>query len=158
NCCGKINFPDGEIYTGPNLNVPDGGVNGRVCGSLPTLFRNQRAEGIALTFENGKVIEATADVGEDYLHAMLDLDEGAKRVGEVAIGTNNAVIYPTKSILYDEKMGGTFHIALGRGYPQTGNTNASALHWDMIFDLRNGGTIHADGELFYRDGEWLIDQ
>ena len=155
NCCGKINFPDGEVYTGPNLKAGDGGVNGVARYSFPTLYRNTEVHEIELKFENGAVVEANASKGQDFLREMVSQDAGAKYVGEIAIGTNYQMTTVTKNILFDEKFGGTFHLALGKGYPQTGNTNASALHWDMIFDLREGGSITADEEEFYRDGQFL---
>lgn len=155
NCCGKINFPDGEVYTGPNLNSANGGVNGIARFSLPTLYRNTEVEKIELVFEKGKVVQANASKGESFLRAMIDQDDGAKKVGEIAIGTNYQMQKVTKNILFDEKFGGTFHLALGKGYPQTGNTNQSGLHWDMIFDLREGGTITADGERFYQNGQFI---
>jgi aminopeptidase len=155
NCCGTINFPDGEIYTGPNAHAVDGGVNGIVRYSLPTVFRNIEVHDIELTFKQGKVIKASASKNEEYLQKMIAFDEGSQYVGEIAIGTNEKIQTCTKNILFDEKIGGTFHLALGMGYPQTGNTNKSALHWDMIFDMRKGGTIHADGELFHQDGRFV---
>lgn len=155
NCCGKINFPDGEVYTGPNLKAEDGGVNGVARYSLPTLYRNTEVHNIELKFEKGAVVEAKASRGQEFLHEMIAQDPGAKYVGEIAIGTNYQMKTVTKNILFDEKFGGTFHLALGKGYPQTGNTNQSALHWDMIFDLREGGSITADGKEFYRDGQFL---
>ncbi|MBS0656131.1 MAG: aminopeptidase [Verrucomicrobia bacterium] len=155
NCCGKINFPDGEVYTGPNLNAPDGGVNGIARFSFPTLYRNVEARDIELVFEKGAVTRAKASKGEDFLKEMISQDPGAKFAGEIAIGTNYHMQRITKNILYDEKFGGTFHLALGKGYPQTGNTNESALHWDIIFDLRQNGSITADGELFFKNGKFL---
>lgn len=155
NCCGKINFPDGEVYTGPNLKAPDGGVNGIVRYSFPTLYRNVEVDEIELVFEKGAVTKAKASKGEEFLHAMIGQDEGAKFVGEIAIGTNANMNRVTKNILFDEKFGGTFHLALGKGYPQTGNTNQSALHWDMIFDLRQNGSIKADGKLIYENGHFV---
>ncbi|CCB90456.1 Aminopeptidase [Waddlia chondrophila 2032/99] len=155
NCCGKINFPDGEVYTGPNLKASDGGVNGIARYSFPTLYRNTEVHEIELKFEEGAVVEANASKGQEFLREMIAQDTGAKFVGEIAIGTNYQMTTVTKNILFDEKFGGTFHLALGKGYPQTGNTNASALHWDMIFDLRNGGSITADEKEFYRDGQFL---
>ena len=155
NCCGKINFPDGEVYTGPNLSAPDGGVNGVAKFSFPTLYRNTEVRDIELHFEKGAVVEAKASKGEAFLKEMIAQDEGAKFVGEIAIGTNTNMKNITKNILFDEKFGGTFHLALGKGYPQTGNTNESALHWDIIFDLREGGSIAADGKRFYQDGKVL---
>lgn len=155
NCCGKINFPDGEVYTGPNLNAPDGGVNGRVCYSFPTLYRSVEVDQIELEFKNGAVVSSKASKGEAFLKEMIAQDEGARFVGEIAIGTNPHMNRVTKNILFDEKFWGTFHLALGKGYPQTGNTNHSALHWDMIFDMRQGGSIKADGELVSENGEFV---
>lgn len=154
NCCGKINFPDGEVFTGPNLKATDGGVNGVVRCSLPTIYRNVEVHDIELIFKNGAVVEAKASKNEAFLREMIAQDEGAKFIGEIAIGTNYSIQKCTKNILFDEKIGGTFHLALGKGYPETGNTNESALHWDMIFDLRQGGTIHADEELISKDGKF----
>lgn len=155
NCCGRINFPDGEVYTGPNLKAKDGGVNGVARFAMPTLYRNVEVHNIELEFEKGAVVSAKATKGQEFLREMIAQDEGAKFVGEIAIGTNYNVNRITKNILFDEKFGGTFHFALGKGYPQTGNTNNSALHWDMIFDLREGGTIAADGTVFYENGRFL---
>lgn len=155
NCCGKINFPDGEVYTGPNLNSPCGGVNGVARYSMPTVYRNVEVHDIELIFKNGAVEKANASKGESFLREMIRSDAGAKFVGEIAIGTNYHMNKITKNILFDEKFGGTFHLALGKGYPQTGNTNESALHWDIIFDLRTEGSIFADGELFFQNGKFL---
>lgn len=154
NCCGRLNFPDGEVYTGPNLKAADGGVNGVVRYSLPTIYRNVEVHDIELTFKNGAVTDAKASKNQPFLLEMISQDPGAKFVGEIAIGTNYHIKKCVKNILFDEKIGGTFHLALGKGYPETGNTNESALHWDMIFDLRQGGTIHADGELIVENGKF----
>ena len=121
---------------------------------MPTIYRNVEVHDIELTFKNGAVIEAKASKNEAFLKEMIAQDPGAKFVGEIAIGTNFRITKCTKNILFDEKIGGTFHLALGKGYPETGNTNESALHWDMIFDLREGGTIHADGELIEENGRF----
>lgn len=155
NSCGKRNYPDGEVFTGPNLNASDGGVNGVVYYSFPALWQNKVVEGIKLTFEKGKVVEAKAARNEVFLRAMLEQDAGASRLGEIAIGTNFKIQDFTQNILFDEKIGGTFHAALGMGYPETGNTNQSALHWDMICDLHEGGTIEVDGELISKNGKFL---
>lgn len=155
NCCGRINFPDGEVYTGPNLQAGDGGVNGIVRFSLPTIYRNVEVHDVELVFKNGAVTEARASKNEAFLHEMIGQDAGAKFVGEIAIGTNFKLQKCTKNILFDEKLGGTFHLALGKGYPETGNTNESALHWDLIFDLRPGGMIYADDELISKDGKLM---
>lgn len=156
NCCGKRNYPDGEVFTGPNLKATDGGVNGVVKYTYPAIWQNTLVEGVELTFEKGKVVKATATRNEAFLKAILAQDEGASRLGEIAIGTNYKIKTFTKDILFDEKIGGTFHAALGMGYPETGNTNQSALHWDMICDLRQGGSITVDGEIISRDGKFLF--
>jgi aminopeptidase len=155
NLCGTINFPDGEIYTGPNLNVADGGVNGIVKYDFPTIYRGVEVDGIELTFKSGAVIEAKASRNEAFLHSMIEQDAGAKYVGEIALGTNYCVSTGVKDILFDEKIGGTFHTALGMGYPETGNTNQSALHWDLICDLRKDGIIYADNEKIFENGIYL---
>lgn len=156
NCHGESNFPDGEVFTGPR------GVDGHVNYTFPAIYNGREVEGVRLNFKGGKVIDASARKGEDFLLQMLDQDAGARFLGEIAIGTNYGITEHTKDILFDEKIGGTFHAAVGAGYPETGNTNESALHWDMICDLRPntqrgwpGGTIEADGEIFHRDGKFL---
>jgi aminopeptidase len=156
NSSGKRNYPDGEVFTGPNLKAADGGVNGVVHYTFPAIWQNQVVEGVELTFEKGRVVQATARRNENFLKAMLSQDEGASRLGEIAIGTNYKIQTFTQNILFDEKIGGTFHAALGMGYPETGNTNQSALHWDMICDLREGGTIEADGEMISKEGKFLF--
>ncbi len=156
NSCGKRNYPDGEVFTGPNLNASDGGVNGKVCFTYPAIWQNTVVEGVELTFEKGRVVEAKATRNQSFLRTILNQDEGASRLGEIAIGTNYKIKEFTQNILFDEKIGGTFHAALGMGYPETGNKNQSALHWDMICDLREGGSIAADGELFSQNGRFLF--
>lgn len=155
NCAGRENFPDGEVFTGPNLNAPDGGVNGTVRFSFPAVHKGREVDGVELTFERGRVVEAKADKNLDYLISMLDQDEGARAVGEIAIGTNYNIQRFTKNTLFDEKIGGTFHLAVGAGYPESGNTNDSGLHWDMVCDLRPGGTITVDGEVISKNGRFL---
>lgn len=156
NSCGKRNYPDGEIFTGPNLNAADGGVNGVVKYTFPAIWQNTVVEEIELTFEKGVVVDAKAKRNEVFLKAMIGQDPGASRLGEIAIGTNYKIKDFTQNILFDEKIGGTFHAALGMGYPETGNKNESALHWDMICDLREGGTISADGEVISKDGKFVF--
>lgn len=156
NSCGKRNYPDGEIFTGPNLNAKDGGVNGVVKYTYPAIWQNTIVEDIELTFEKGKVVNAKASKNETFLKTILTQDEGASRLGEIAIGTNYQIKTFTKNILFDEKIGGTFHAALGMGYPETGNRNQSALHWDMVCDLRQGGTIFVDGEVISKDGQFIF--
>ncbi|MEM7033079.1 MAG: aminopeptidase [Chloroflexota bacterium] len=152
NACGTANFPDGEIFTGP---VEDS-VNGWVNFTYPAYFMSNEVIGAKLTFQDGMVIEAKADRNEDFLVSVLDTDPGARRLGEFAIGTNKDIQRFTGSILFDEKIGGTVHMAVGQGYPATNSQNNSKVHWDMICDMQNGGEILADGELFYKDGEFLV--
>jgi aminopeptidase len=159
NNAGTTNFPDGEVFTGPNLKASNGGVNGTVCVTFPTIMKQVKVTGIQLTFEKGAVVKATATENEDFLLGMIDQDQGSRYVGEVALGTNYAISTGTTNILFDEKIGGTFHIALGKGYPETGNMNQSALHWDLVTDMRTSGTIYLDGELIsekglFVDPEW----
>lgn len=156
NSCGKRNYPDGEVFTGPNLNASDGGVNGVVHYTFPAIWQNTVVEGVELTFEKGKVIQAKARRNESFLKTILSQDEGASRLGEIAIGTNYKIKTFTQNILFDEKIGGTFHAALGMGYPETGNHNKSALHWDMICDLREGGTISVDGKIISQNGVFVF--
>jgi len=162
NCCGHENFPDGEVFTGPNLDAPDGGVNGVVKYSFPAVHNGREVHDIELTFEKGSVVNARASKGLDFLEKMLDQDQGARRLGEIAIGTNYNITEYTKNTLFDEKIGATFHAAVGAGYPETGNTNESGLHWDMVCDLRGsasggGGTIEVDGEVISKDGRFVFD-
>lgn len=152
NSDGHKNMPSGEIFTGP---VEDS-VNGWVRFSYPSIVGGRAVSGIQLRFEEGKVVEASAEQNDDLLQAQLNTDEGARYLGEFAIGTNFGINQFTGSILYDEKIGGTIHMAIGQGYPETGSQNSSAVHWDMICDMREDSEIHVDGELFYRNGEFTI--
>jgi aminopeptidase len=152
NCDGRENFPDGEIFTGP---VEDS-ANGYVRFTYPACEGGREVENVCLSFENGKVVKATAAKNEEFLLTMLDIDEGARFLGEFAFGTNKGVQRFTKNILFDEKIGGTVHMALGTGYPETGSKNRSAIHWDMICDLRQGGEVWVDGVLFAKDGTFTI--
>lgn len=153
NCACKVNVPDGEIFTSPVENS----VNGHVFYSYPTLYEGFEVTGVRLWFEDGKVVKATADKNEEFLLKKLDTDPGARYLGEFAIGTNEGIQNFTGQILFDEKIGGSFHMALGHGYPQTKSQNDSAIHWDMICDLRNGGRIVIDDELFYENGKFVIN-
>ncbi|MCH9610916.1 MAG: Aminopeptidase 2 [Chlamydiales bacterium] len=150
NSCGKRNFPDGEVFSGPGL------VEGIVRYTFPAIYNGTIVEDVELIFEKGKVVSAKASKNEAFLHAMINQDEGASYLGEIAIGTNYNIPKFTQNILFDEKIGGTFHAALGAAYPETNCTNQSALHWDMICDLREGGTIEADGELISKDGKFTL--
>jgi aminopeptidase len=151
NCDGHENFPDGEVFTGP---IEDA-VDGVICYSFPAVHGGRECDGIRLTFRGGKVVDATASKGEDFLIAMLDQDAGARVLGEIAIGTNYSVKRYTKNTLFDEKIGGTFHAAVGSSYPESGGKNDSGLHWDMVCDLRRGGQIFVDGELISENGRFL---
>jgi len=146
---GHKNFPGGEIFTGP---VEDS-VNGTIEFTYPAYLPGREVSGVRLVFERGVVVEASARDGEDFLHRMLDMDEGARRLGEFAFGCNPGIQQFTKNTLFDEKIGGTLHMALGRAYPETGGTNLSALHWDMVYNLRNGAEVTVDGEVLSQNGE-----
>ena len=152
NCHGIRNFPDGEIFTCP---VEDS-VNGSVAFNLPTVDQGQELHGVRLVFREGVVVEASAEKGDDHLRAQLDLDAGARRLGEFAIGTNDGIDRFTRNILFDEKMGGTLHMALGRSAGGAGGVNQSAIHWDMVHGMRDGGEIRVDGELLYHNGEFAL--
>lgn len=152
NAAGEANFPDGEVFTGP---VEDS-ASGRVRFSFPAIYHGREVNDVELLFEQGKVVHARAAKGEEYLHAMLDTDPGARYLGEFAFGLNYNIKRFTRNILFDEKIGGTLHMAVGIGYPETGSKNTSGLHWDMICDLRNGTEVLADGELIYRNGRFLV--
>ena len=154
NCDGKMNFPDGEVFTAP---IEDS-VEGVIRFSFPGIYSGKEVEDIRLTFREGKVVEATAAKGEELLHSLLETDEGARRVGEFAIGTNFGITKFTRNMLFDEKIGGTIHLALGSTYYETGGKNESGIHWDMLCDMRDGGEIYADGKLIYRNGKMLIDK
>lgn len=149
---GHYNLPGGEFFTSPVENS----ANGYIRYSFPASFNGRSVEDVRLRFENGVVVEAQAAQGQDYLEQMLSIDEGAKRLGEFAFGNNRNVDRCTKNILFDEKMGGTIHLALGNGFAEVGGQNHSALHWDMVCDLRQGSEIRVDGELFCKDGEFVI--
>ncbi|MFH1382672.1 MAG: aminopeptidase [Chloroflexota bacterium] len=153
NCDGHYNMPDGEIFTGPVENS----VEGHVCFSYPAIYSGREVTGVRLWFEKGKVVKASADKNEDFLIKTLDTDAGSRTVGEFAIGTSEGITRFTREILFDEKIGGSFHMALGAGYPETGSKNESAIHWDMICDLRDGGEIRADDELLYQNGKFTIE-
>jgi len=151
NCDGKENFPDGEIFTSPVEND----INGHICFSFPGIYAGKEIEGIRLEVKDGKVVKAAADKGEDLLKALLQTDEGASFFGEVAIGTNYGIQKFTRNMLFDEKIGGTIHMAIGDSMPEAGGRNRSAIHWDMLCDMRSGGKIYADGQLFYENGKFI---
>lgn len=153
NCDGKENFPDGEIFTSPIENS----INGHITFSFPGIYSGKEIEGIELEVKAGKVVEAKAKKGEDLLKALLATDEGSCFFGEVAIGTNYGIKEFTRNMLFDEKIGGTVHMAIGDSMPEAGGKNKSTIHWDMLCDMRNGGRIFADGELFYENGRFIDD-
>jgi aminopeptidase len=151
-CTGEHNMPDGEFFTGP---VEDS-VEGEVAFSFPAVYGGREVAGVRMRFEAGKVVDASAERGEAFLIETLDTDEGARRLGELGIGTNYGIATATKEILLDEKIGGTVHMAIGMSYPESGGANESAVHWDMVCDLRQGGTITVDGEELQRDGKFVV--
>lgn len=151
NCDGKVNFPDGEVFTGP---IEDS-VEGHIRFSFPGIYMGKEIEDISLTLSKGRVVKAFAAKGEDLLNALLDTDEGSRGVGECAIGTNYSIDRFTRNMLFDEKIGGTIHMAVGFGIPESGSKSISSLHWDMLCDMKKGGEIYADGELFYKDGKFI---
>jgi len=152
NCDCHVNVPDGEVFTGP---VEDS-LEGHVYYSYPAIHSGREVSGIRLWFEKGKVVKATAEKNEEFLLKTLETDEGARYVGEFAIGTNHGITKFTKNILFDEKIGGSFHMALGSSYPETGGRNQSAIHWDMICDLRDGGEIWVDDVILYKNGQFVV--
>ena len=154
NCDGHENFPDGEVFTGPVLDS----VNGVIRFSFPAVHHGREVQDVRLVFRDGKVVEASAAKGEDFLISMLDTDSGSRFLGECAIGTNYQIRQYTKNTLFDEKIGGTVHFALGAGYPETGNTNQSGLHWDMVLDLRPGGHVEIDGVKINVDGKFTREE
>jgi aminopeptidase len=151
NSDGKANFPSGEIFTGP---IEDS-VSGKISFSYPAIYLGREVQGISLEFKNGKVVQAKAEKGEDLLKSLLDLDEGARTLGEFAFGNNYRIQRFTKMILFDEKIGGTIHCALGSSYPETGGKNQSSFHWDMICDMHQG-RVWADEKLIYENGKFII--
>jgi aminopeptidase len=149
---GIHNMPDGEFFTGP---VEDS-AEGEVSFHLPSMIGGREVSGAWLRFEGGKIVEAHAERGEEFLIELLDTDEGARRLGEIGIGTNYGIDRGTRNVLLDEKIGGTVHLAVGASYPESGGTNESAVHTDMVCDLRRGGRLEVDGELVQEDGRFVI--
>jgi aminopeptidase len=151
NSDGRRNMPSGEVFTGPL----EDSANGHVRFTVRSAPAGIDVDGVELTLRDGEVVSARASVGDDYLQRALTTDDGSRYLGEIGIGTNFGIARPTGTILFDEKIGGTVHLALGTAYPECGGTNRSALHWDMICDLRSGSEVFADGELIYKDGRFL---
>ena len=147
---GKKNMPGGEVFSAPH----EDSVEGYITFTYPAIWRGVEVEGVKLVFKRGMVVEAHAIKGEDFLKKMLEVDDGAKRLGEVAFGLNYDITRFTKEILFDEKIGGTVHMALGAAYPSTGGKNVSSIHWDMIKDMKKG-KVYADGDLVYENGKFI---
>lgn len=152
NSDGHRNFPSGEVFTGPIEET----VNGHIRFTFPAIRGGAAVEDVRLKFENGRVVDASASGGEEILLRELETDEGARYLGEVAIGNNYGIQRFTRNTLFDEKIGGTIHVALGNSYPDTGGKNRSAIHWDMVCDLRQGGVVYADGEVIHENGIWKV--
>jgi aminopeptidase len=150
NCKGDRNMPDGEVFTSPVENATEG----RVRFSFPAVYGGREVDDVRLVFRAGKVVEATAAKNEAFLHQMLDTDAGSRRLGELAVGVNYGIDRFTKSILFDEKIGGTVHMAVGLAFPAAGGRNQSAIHWDMICDLRRGGRVLVDGRVIQEQGRF----
>jgi aminopeptidase len=155
NSDGKRNFPSGEFFTSPVENSTEGHIR----YTIPSIYGGRPVQDIHLRFEHGRVVEASAVQGEAFLRAMLELDSGARYLGEFAFGNNFGITRGIRNILFDEKIGGTVHLALGNSYPETGGQNVSALHWDMVCDLRapaGGGEVYVDDTLFLKDGRFIV--
>jgi aminopeptidase len=148
---GKLNMPDGEVFTSPLETETEGEIR----FSFPALFHGRSVEDVRLRFEGGRVVAAEAKTGNDYLQSLLDMDDGSRILGELAFGLNYEIDRFTRDILFDEKIGGTVHLALGASFKKVGGENDSGLHWDMICDLREEGEVYADGELVWKAGHFL---
>ncbi len=151
-CCGKRNMPDGEVFIAPVENSTEGYIK----YTYPAIYGGREVSGITLKFHKGKVIEATAEKGEPFLKDMIATDKGSCKLGEFGIGVNYKIKQFIKQILFDEKIGGTIHLALGMAYPEGGGKNKSAVHWDMVKDLRRGGKIFVDGKLIQKNGKFTF--
>ena len=151
NSAGRRNMPCGEVFTGPIENS----ANGTVYFGVPAAIAGREVSGARLRFEEGKVVEASAERGEEYLMSLLDADAGARYLGELGIGTNYGIRRASANVLFDEKLGGTVHLAIGRSYAETGGKNDSSVHTDLVCDLRDGGGLYADGELIQENGRFL---
>lgn len=151
-CYGERNMPDGEVFLSPVENSAEG----YIYYEMPAIYQGREVTGIRLVFKKGKVVEARADKNEEFLNTMLDTDKGARFLGELGVGTNYGIKQFSKDILFDEKIGGTVHLAVGRSYEEAGGKNHSAIHWDMIKDLRKGGSLSLDGKVIQKNGKFLI--
>ncbi len=151
-CEGHENYPDGEIFTTPL----EDSVEGQITYAFPCVYLGREVNDVVLNFKKGQVTQVKASKGEDYLKSMIAMDAGAKRIGEFAFGTNYGITKHIKNILFDEKIGGTIHLALGSCYPETGGKNKSSLHWDMICDLRKDAEVRGDGVIIYKNGKFTV--
>ncbi len=151
NCCGKVIFPDGEVFTGP---VEDR-VEGHSRFSFSGIYGGREIENIQLTFEREKVIKAMSAKGQELIEQLLETDEGTRYVGEIAVGTNYGIEKYTRHMLLDEKIGGTVHLAIGRSIPESLGKNQSTIHWDMLCDMKKSGEIYANGSLIYKDRKFI---
>ncbi len=152
NCAGEENFPDGEVFTGP---IEDS-AEGKIRYSFPAVYMGREVDNVCLEFKNGKVVKESAGKNQKFLTDMLNMDKGARFIGEFAIGTNYEIKTFSKNILFDEKIGGTCHLAVGASIPESGGKNKSSLHWDMICDLKKDSQITADGKVIYKNGKFTI--
>jgi aminopeptidase len=150
---GESNMPGGEFFYAPVEDSAEGVV---AFSEFPSVSEGLEVTGVRLTFANGRVVDASAASGEDFLHANLDTDDGARRIGELGIGCNPGITRHMRNTLFDEKMAGTIHLALGASYTHIGGTNQSGLHWDLVKDMRNGGELWCDGELVQQNGDWRL--
>jgi aminopeptidase len=151
NADGRENFPDGEVFTSPRHEA----TRGHISFSFDATYHGHEFAGVRLWFEDGRVVRHEASRGEEFLAGMLDMDHGSRLLGEVAFGMNDEIQRGTANVAFDEKIGGTCHVALGAAFPEAGGTNRSSLHWDIVCDLRDGGEVYGDGELLAKDGRFL---
>jgi aminopeptidase len=151
---GHLNMPGGEVFYSPIEDSAQGVVH---FSEFPAVYFGTEIEGARLRFEDGRIVEASADTNEEFLLQTLDTDEGARYLGELGIGCNPGIQRFMKNVAFDEKIDGTVHLAVGNSYSFTGGTNESSIHWDIVKDLRHGGRIYADGRLVQQDGRWLLD-
>ncbi|MDH5333059.1 MAG: aminopeptidase, partial [Thermoleophilia bacterium] len=150
---GGKNVPGGEFFTSPVEDSAEGEI---AFTEFPAVYGGRELQGIRLRFESGRVVDASADTNEEFLRQVLDQDEGARFLGELGIGCNPGITRYMRNTLFDEKIDGTVHLALGKGIAEVGGTNESAIHWDIVKDLRDGGRIELDGEVVQQDGRWLV--
>jgi aminopeptidase len=149
---GENNMPDGEIFSAPW----ESSVQGNIYFEFPCIYAGREVNGVRLWFNKGRVVKARAEKNEAFLNKVIETDPGSRIIGELGIGLNYNIKRFSKDILFDEKIGGTVHLALGRAYPETGGTNKSAIHWDLIKDLRRKGEFYMDGKVIHKKGKFLV--